>query len=108
MAIISKTTKLVSIRQKVVELDVTSPESIIRARDHLIKSTAGTSGQLNMLISNAGYGGGFPLLTGNLDDSRAMFETNIWGSLSVVQVFAPVMIKTIEDEGGPSINPIFR
>ena len=63
-----------------LQLDVLDPASIAAA--------VAAAGDVTVLINNAGVGGGGPLL-GDLDDIRAIFETNFFGAVAVASAFAP-------------------
>lgn len=64
-----------------VQLDVTDPASIAAA--------AAALGELTLLVNNAGSPPGADLLTADLDDVRAEFETHLFGTLAVTRAFAP-------------------
>jgi NAD(P)-dependent dehydrogenase (short-subunit alcohol dehydrogenase family) len=78
---------------KVVQLDVTDPESVAAA--------ARTAGDVTLLINNAGSGTGAGLLEGALDDIRLEMDTHYFGTLSVVRAFAP---KIVANGGGTILN----
>jgi NAD(P)-dependent dehydrogenase (short-subunit alcohol dehydrogenase family) len=70
-------------RVEAVPLDVTDPDAISaladRARD------------VNIVINNAGVLFPSSLLTGDMADVMATFETNVFGALRVARSFAPVL-----------------
>jgi NAD(P)-dependent dehydrogenase (short-subunit alcohol dehydrogenase family) len=67
-------------------LDVTSAESIAAA--------AAAAADTTIVINNAGVsGGGQSLLSMSPDALRAIYETNVFGPVAVVQAFAPVLAK---------------
>lgn len=72
----------------VVHLDVTDPESV-RAGVAAAESFAG--GALSCLVSNAGYAVLGAVEDADLDEVRAMFETNFFGAAAVVQAALPAM-----------------
>jgi NAD(P)-dependent dehydrogenase (short-subunit alcohol dehydrogenase family) len=76
---------------KVVQLDVTDPQSVAAA--------ALVADDVTLLINNAGSGTGAGLLSGDLDDIRLEMETHYFGTLSVVRAFTP----TMATHGGGSI-----
>jgi NAD(P)-dependent dehydrogenase (short-subunit alcohol dehydrogenase family) len=78
---------------KVVQLDVTDPESVAAA--------ARTAGDVTLLINNAGSGTGAGLLEGALYDIRLEMDTHYFGTLSVVRAFAP---KIAANGGGTILN----
>jgi NAD(P)-dependent dehydrogenase (short-subunit alcohol dehydrogenase family) len=72
----------------VLQLDVTSRESILAAKDEVDK----TYGKLDVLINNAGI-----LLIDEmdiLDKLRATFETNVFGPWYLTEVFEPLLKKS--------------
>jgi NAD(P)-dependent dehydrogenase (short-subunit alcohol dehydrogenase family) len=76
---------------KVVQLDVTDPDSVAAA--------ARDARDVNLLINNAGSGTGAGLLEGDLSDIRLEMDTHYFGTLSVVRAFVPTMAAN----GGGSI-----
>ncbi|MEC3915755.1 SDR family oxidoreductase [Nocardia sp. CDC160] len=64
-------------------LEVTDPESIA--------ALAARAADVGILINNAGVLRPSPLLTADIDDVRATFETNVFGPLRIAQAFAPVL-----------------
>jgi NAD(P)-dependent dehydrogenase (short-subunit alcohol dehydrogenase family) len=74
-------------RLVVRELDVTSQASIDRA----LAATRETEGAIDVLVNNAGIGGATPLELTPEAEHRAMFETNYWGSIRMIQVVLPSM-----------------
>jgi len=64
-------------------LDVTDPTSIAAVRD--------AAGDTTVLINNAGVTGPGQVLTSDLDDIRALFETNVFAPIALTQAFAPVL-----------------
>ena len=75
----------------ILPLDVTSKDSIQKAFDTINAETNGHG--LDTLINNAGHGYVGPILEADLTTVREMFEVNFWGLLSVMQVFAPLLIR---------------
>jgi NAD(P)-dependent dehydrogenase (short-subunit alcohol dehydrogenase family) len=74
-----------------VALDITDQASIAAA--------AQVTGDVNLLINNAGNATGATLLTGDLAEIRAVMETHYFGTLGVIRAFVP----QIETRGGGSI-----
>lgn len=74
-----------------LQLDITNPQSVMAATE--------IAGDATVLINNAGSATGAPLLTGNLDDIHIEFNTHLFGTLSMIRAFAPI----IEKNGGGSI-----
>ncbi|MBE0336641.1 SDR family oxidoreductase [Paenibacillus sp. 23TSA30-6] len=74
-----------------LQLDITDPKSVMAAAE--------VAGDATLLINNAGSATGASLLTGELDDIHLEFDTHVFGTLSMIRTFAPV----IEKNGGGSI-----
>ena len=77
-----------------VELDVTRPDSVaelaVRASD------------AEIVINNAGVLGASKLLSSDIEEVRAVFETNYFGALRVAKAFAPILA----DNGGGALVDI--
>ncbi|HSB41864.1 MAG TPA: SDR family oxidoreductase [Methylomirabilota bacterium] len=69
------------------ELDVTRQESIDRA----MTATREQEGPVDVLVNNAGIGGATPLELVPEAEHRAMFETNYWGPIRLIQTVLPSM-----------------
>ncbi|WP_234534997.1 SDR family oxidoreductase [Streptomyces shenzhenensis] len=76
---------------EVLALDISDPDAVTAA--------ARTAGDVNLLVNNAGIGGG-PLL-GDLREVRAALDVNFWGTLSMARAFAPVLAA---NGGGAIVN----
>lgn len=74
-------------------LEVTDAESVA--------AVARLATDVSIVINNAGITGGGPLLTADLAEVRAVFETNVFGALRVAQAFAPVLAG---NGGGALVN----
>ena len=71
-----------------VQLDVTDEASVTAAAELV----AAESGRLDVLINNAGIGGGFgPLAETTPEDVRRVFETNVIGIVRVTRAFLPLL-----------------
>ncbi len=70
-----------------LELDVTQPEqvkaAIAQAHTHF--------GRLDVVFNNAGYSLIGTVEEGSVDEVRAMYETNIFGAISVIQAALPLL-----------------
>ncbi|TLS30007.1 hypothetical protein PpBr36_02676 [Pyricularia pennisetigena] len=83
---------------QLMQLDVTSPESI--------KACVGAVGLatedrgLDVLVNNAGAVQTMPLLDVDLAKARQLYDVNVWGLLAVAQGFADLLIKA----GGVLLN----
>lgn len=77
-----------------VPLDVTDSASVAALADR--------AGDVSIVINNAGVGGAGPLLSTDIDEMRATFETNLFGAIRVAQAFAP----TLQRNGGGALVDI--
>lgn len=68
-----------------VQIDLTDPQSVIRARD--------AAGDTSILVNNAGIGAVVPdALDASVEEaSRRVFDVNYYGVIRVTQAFAPVL-----------------
>ncbi|HJP73802.1 MAG TPA: SDR family oxidoreductase [Pseudonocardiaceae bacterium] len=64
-----------------VALDITDPASVAAAVE--------ATGDVNLLINNAGLTTGSSLLTGDIADIRLEMDTHFFGTLGVIRAFAP-------------------
>jgi NAD(P)-dependent dehydrogenase (short-subunit alcohol dehydrogenase family) len=78
---------------KPIALDITDPASVAAA--------AQATGDVTVLINNAGSSTGTDLLTGDLDNIRLEMDTHFLGTLSVVRGFAP---QIAANGGGAILN----
>ncbi|MEU6040552.1 SDR family oxidoreductase [Actinomadura sp. NPDC047616] len=76
---------------EVLALDISDPDSVAAA--------ARVAGDVNLLVNNAGIGGG--ALLGDLQAVRAALDVNFWGTLSMARAFAPVLAA---NGGGAIVN----
>ncbi|MEU4344057.1 SDR family oxidoreductase [Nocardia sp. NPDC023852] len=76
-----------------ITLDITDPASVAAA----VKAT----GDVTVLINNAGSPPGADLLTGDLNDIRLEMDTHFFGTLSVIRGFAP---QIAANGGGAILN----
>lgn len=68
-------------RLHILPLDVTDPAGISRA--------VAEAGDIDVLVNNAGFGVPSPIELTELDTVRALFETNTFGTLAMVQAVLP-------------------
>ncbi|MGW0561471.1 SDR family oxidoreductase [Streptomyces sp. NPDC003016] len=78
---------------KPIALDITDPASVAAA--------AQATGDVTVLINNAGISTGTNLLTGDLDNIGREMDTHFHGTLSVVRAFAP---QIAANGGGAILN----
>jgi len=77
-----------------VELDVTKPDSVA--------ALARRASDADIVINNAGILGAPKLLDSDIEEVRAVFETNYFGALRVAKAFAPILA----DNGGGALVDI--
>ncbi|MFC5873603.1 SDR family NAD(P)-dependent oxidoreductase [Chryseobacterium arachidis] len=85
---------------KAIEIDVTNPESISKAKNMVEKE----KGKLDILINNAGILGVIPQTTTetSVNNIKEVFETNFFGVINVTQAFLELLKKS----DGPRISNI--
>ncbi len=74
-----------SLPVKILALDLLDPTSV----KNCIASVIDAEGRLDVLVSNAGVGGGRALEETPLEEIREVYETNVFGALSVMQAVIP-------------------
>lgn len=72
-----------------LELDVTKPEQVKKA----VADAHAYFGKLDIVLNNAGYSLVGTIEEANADDVRAMYETNVFGPLAVIQAALPLLRK---------------
>ena len=72
---------------RVVTLDVDDAASVTRAVDEVLAR----SGRIDVLVNNAGIGGGGPIGDVPVDWARTLFETNYFGAIRMIQAVLPGM-----------------
>ncbi len=75
---------------EVVELDVTSDNSVASAKEEIISLA---NGQLDVVINNAGIYGGGITESFTITDYKNFFEVNVFGSVRVANAFLPILRK---------------
>lgn len=53
-----------------------------------------TGGKLDILVNNAGFGTTMPLLHASIEEAKAIYDVNVWGTLSLAQAFSPLLLKS--------------
>ncbi|KAJ5989635.1 short-chain dehydrogenases/reductase [Penicillium waksmanii] len=76
---------------EILELEVTSVESIRKCADTVAKST---DGRLDILVNNAGVNAIVPLLDASIDDAKKVYDANVWSIVAMAQAFSPLLIAT--------------
>jgi NADP-dependent 3-hydroxy acid dehydrogenase YdfG len=72
-----------------LEMDVTKPEQVKKA----VTEAHAHFGKLDIVLNNAGYSLVGTIEEAKADDVRAMYETNIFGALAVIQAALPLLRK---------------
>lgn len=80
-----------------VSCDVTKREQV----DALMQAAFKKFGRIDVLVNNAGFGLNDSVEKMNMPDLRAMFDTNLFGTIECIQAVAPIMR---EQGGGDIIN----
>ena len=95
-----------------LELDVTSADSIRDAASAVRAQTGGHG--VDVIVNNAGYGQGGPLLEVSDATLREQFDTNVFGLMAVTRAFVPEMlargrgwIVNVSSVGGRVTFPFF-
>jgi NAD(P)-dependent dehydrogenase (short-subunit alcohol dehydrogenase family) len=79
------------------QLDVTDDASVTAACAAVLER----HGRVDVVVNNAGVGGGGPTETQDFDMARGLFETNFWGPQRVIRATLPAMR---EQRSGVIIN----
>jgi NAD(P)-dependent dehydrogenase (short-subunit alcohol dehydrogenase family) len=74
-------------RVRIAELDVTRPETALRA----VALAQEAFGGLDVLVNNAGYGMIGAVEEGSADEYRPLFETNVFGLIEVTKAALPAL-----------------
>ncbi|MEO1477949.1 MAG: SDR family NAD(P)-dependent oxidoreductase [Bacteroidota bacterium] len=76
-----------NVKTTIIECDVTNPDQCTEA----VAKAESDLGPLHAAFANAGYGQESPLLDMSDHDTRAMFETNLFGTLNIIRPAAERM-----------------
>jgi short-subunit dehydrogenase len=74
-----------------IRLDVTDPASVANAHAEILKLTNGYG--VDVLVNNAGYGPTLPVLETTDEETRKVYETNVFGLLAMTKAFAKDMME---------------
>lgn len=80
-----------------LQLDVTNLDSIRAARDKvqdILSTSTAEGGTLDLLVNNAGIAATKPALDHSLEATKQMFDTNVFGMMSMIQEFVPLLVKS--------------
>ncbi|KAI7773879.1 hypothetical protein LA080_009702 [Diaporthe eres] len=75
----------------VLPFDTTSKESIDACLETVMQKTGG---KLYILVNNAGFGTTMPLLHASIEAAKAIYDVNVWGTLSLAQALSPLLLKS--------------
>ena len=75
---------------EILELDVTVPQTISQSKDTVAKRTGG---KLDVLVNTAGVEFVCPLLDVDVAEAKRLYDVNVWGPLTIVQAFTPLLIE---------------
>ncbi|MBT1700446.1 SDR family NAD(P)-dependent oxidoreductase [Fulvivirgaceae bacterium PWU4] len=70
-----------------LELDVTQPEQAVKA----VQQAHAHFGRIDVIVNNAGYSLVGTIEEASADDVRALYDTNIFGTLSVIKAALPLL-----------------
>ena len=70
-----------------LELDVTNPEQVKKT----VAQAHAHFGRLDVVLNNAGYSLVGTIEEASLDEIRALYETNVYGAVSVIQAALPLL-----------------
>jgi len=82
---------------RLVAIDVDDPTSVTRG----VGEVLGRSGRIDVLVNNAGIGGGGPIEEVPVDWAKRLFETNYFGAIRMIQAVLPGMR---DRQGGAIVN----
>ncbi|HSE93105.1 MAG TPA: SDR family oxidoreductase [Methylomirabilota bacterium] len=94
---LSKAIEVDALPIRPVALDVDDTASVTRAVDEVLRR----SGRVDVLVNNAGIGGGGPIADVPVDWAKTLFETNYFGTIRMIQAVLPGMR---EQRSGAIVN----
>jgi NAD(P)-dependent dehydrogenase (short-subunit alcohol dehydrogenase family) len=77
-----------------VDLEGIQPIALDLTDAHSIADAVRRTGDVTLLINNAGSSTGASLLTGSMDDIRLEMDTHFFGTLAVTRAFAPQLAES--------------
>lgn len=86
-SVLTEAARQEGLKLEVIQLDVNDPDSSEQAVRDVLEQT----GQLDVLINNAGIGGGGPIEETPEEVLRAVFETNFFGAMRMMRLVLPTM-----------------
>lgn len=89
---LSKATHLSSLANvHILKIDLTSEKSVAEAVGYINEHTSGKG--LDVLVNSARVEFVMPLVDTSLKEAKRLFDINIWGTVAMVQAFAPQIVK---------------
>src|SRR5215470_14039128 len=73
------------------DLDVAQRLALDVTSDASVAAAVAAAGEVDVLVNNAGIAIGGPIEKVPLDRAQALFDTNVWGALRMIQAIAPSM-----------------
>lgn len=93
---------------KIISLDVTKEESMVKCIDTILKN----EGRIDVLVNNAGYGNFATIEETPMDVVKSQYEVNVFGLGRMIQLVVPIMRKqgsgsivNISSVGGKMTTP---
>jgi len=78
------------VKLEILELDVTSDESVASAKEKVLSDT---NGKLDVVVNNAGIFSGGLTESFTIDDYKNLFDVNVFGSVRIANAFLPTFRK---------------
>lgn len=84
---VEKMSELKELGVKLVEMDITDDDSIVRCVEEILRN----ENRMDVLVNNAGYGSYGALEDVSISEAKYQFEVNIFGLARLTQLFLPIM-----------------